>query len=316
MINLSKIVIALGGNALGKNPEEQLDLLESVAKIIVDLVKDGNQIVLTHGNGPQVGQILLAMDYSANGEAKTPSMPFPECGSMSQGYIGYQLQQCLQDELERQGIKKDCATLITQVLVDPSDSAFQNPTKPIGMFYSKEEAEAIEKEKGYTFVEDSGRGYRRVVPSPKPMDIIEKNVIRNLVNHDTLVIAVGGGGIPVIKTDKIELLEGVEAVIDKDRSAALLAREIDADVLLILTAVDKVSLRYNTPDQEDLDHLTVDEAKKYIDEGHFAKGSMLPKIEACISFVEGNSGKKAIIGSLEKANEAIHGGSGTVIENN
>ena len=316
MINLSKIVIALGGNALGKNPEEQLELLESVAKIIVDLVKDGNKIVLTHGNGPQVGQILLAMDYSANGEAKTPSMPFPECGSMSQGYIGYQLQQCLQDELERQGIKKDCATLITQVLVDPNDSAFQNPTKPIGMFYSKEEAEAIEKEKGYTFVEDSGRGYRRVVPSPKPIDIIEKNVIRNLVNHDTLVIAVGGGGIPVIKTDKIELLEGVEAVIDKDRSAALLAREIDADVLLILTAVDKVSLRYNTPDQEDLDHLTVDEAKKYIDEGHFAKGSMLPKIEACISFVEGNSGKKAIIGSLEKANEAIHGESGTVIENN
>ena len=316
MINLSKIVIALGGNALGKNPEEQLELLESVAKIIVDLVKDGNQIVLTHGNGPQVGQILLAMDYSANGEAKTPSMPFPECGSMSQGYIGYQLQQCLQDELERQGIKKDCATLITQVLVDPNDSAFQNPTKPIGMFYSKEEAEAIEKEKGYTFVEDSGRGYRRVVPSPKPIDIIEKNVIRNLVNYDTLVIAVGGGGIPVIKTDKIELLEGVEAVIDKDRSAALLAREIDADVLLILTAVDKVCLRYNTPDQEDLDHLTVDEAKKYIDEGHFAKGSMLPKIEACISFVEGNSGKKAIIGSLEKANEAIHGESGTVIENN
>ena len=315
VINLSKIVIALGGNALGKNPEEQLELLESVAKIIVDLVKDGNQIVLTHGNGPQVGQILLAMDYSANGEAKTPSMPFPECGSMSQGYIGYQLQQCLQDELERQGIKKDCATLITQVLVDPSDSAFQNPTKPIGMFYSKEEAEAIEKEKGYTFVEDSGRGYRRVVPSPKPMDIIEKNVIRNLVNHDTLVIAVGGGGIPVIKTDKIELLEGVEAVIDKDRSAALLAREIDADVLLILTAVDKVYLRYNTPDQEDLDYLTVDEAKKYIEEGHFAKGSMLPKIEACISFVEGNSGKMAIIGSLEKANEAIHGESGTVIEN-
>ncbi len=288
--------------------------MESVAKIIVDLVKDGNQIVLTHGNGPQVGQILLAMDYSANGEAKTPSMPFPECGSMSQGYIGYQLQQCLQDELERQGIKKDCATLITQVLVDPSDSAFQNPTKPIGMFYSKEEAEAIEKEKGYTFVEDSGRGYRRVVPSPKPMDIIEKNVIRNLVNHDTLVIAVGGGGIPVIKTDKIELLEGVEAVIDKDRSAALLAREIDADVLLILTAVDKVYLRYNTPDQEDLDYLTVDEAKKYIDENQFAKGSMLPKIEACISFVENSDNKKAIISSLDKASDAINGKNGTIIK--
>ena len=311
---MSKIVIALGGNALGKNPGEQLDLLEGVAKIIVDLVKEGNQIVLTHGNGPQVGQILLAMDYSANGEAHTPNMPFPECGSMSQGYIGYQLQQCLQDELERQKIKKDCATLITQVLVDPGDSAFNNPTKPIGMFYSKEEAEAIEKEKGYTFVEDSGRGYRRVVPSPKPVDILEKRVIRQLVDNDVLVIAVGGGGIPVVKTDKIELLEGVAAVIDKDRSAALLAREIDADMLLILTAVDKVFINYNTPEQRALDLLSVEEANDYINKGHFAKGSMLPKVEACMEFVKDNPGKKAIIGSLEKARDAINGMSGTIIK--
>lgn len=311
---MSKIVIALGGNALGKNPGEQLDLLEGVAKIIVDLVKEGNQIVLTHGNGPQVGQILLAMDYSANGEVHTPNMPFPECGSMSQGYIGYQLQQCLQDELERQKIKKDCATLITQVLVDPSDSAFDNPTKPIGMFYSKEEAEAIEKEKGYTFVEDSGRGYRRVVPSPKPVDILEKRVIRQLVDNDVLVIAVGGGGIPVVKTDKIELLEGVAAVIDKDRSAALLAREIDADMLLILTAVDKVFINYNTPEQKALDLLSVEEANDYINKGHFAKGSMLPKVEACMEFVKDNPGKKAIIGSLEKARDAINGMSGTIIK--
>ena len=311
---MSKIVIALGGNALGKNPGEQLDLLEGVAKIIVDLVKEGNQIVLTHGNGPQVGQILLAMDYSANGEAHTPNMPFPECGSMSQGYIGYQLQQCLQDELERQKIKKDCATLITQVLVDPSDSAFDNPTKPIGMFYSKEEALAIEKEKGYTFVEDSGRGYRRVVPSPKPVDILEKRVIRQLVDNDVLVIAVGGGGIPVVKTDKIELLEGVAAVIDKDRSAALLAREIDADMLLILTAVDKVFINYNTPEQRALDLLSVEEANDYIKKGHFAKGSMLPKVEACMEFVKDNPGKKAIIGSLEKARDAINGMSGTIIK--
>ena len=310
---MSKIVIALGGNALGNTPEEQIKLLESVAKIIVNLVKEGNKIVLTHGNGPQVGQILLAMDYSANGEVKTPSMPFPECGSMSQGYIGYQFQQCLQDELERQKIKKDCATLITQVLVDPKDSAFQNPTKPIGMFYSKEEAEAIKQEKGYEFVEDSGRGYRRVVPSPKPIDIIEKNVIRQLVDNDNIVIAVGGGGIPVIKTDRIELLEGVEAVIDKDRSAALLAREIDADVLLILTAVDKVYINYNTPNQTALNELTVEEANNYITSGHFAKGSMLPKVEACIECVKGTEGKKAIIGSLEKASEAINGTSGTVI---
>ena len=311
---MSKIVIALGGNALGKAPEEQLKLLEHVAKIIVGLVKDGNQIVLTHGNGPQVGQILLAMDYSANGEAKTPNMPFPECGSMSQGYIGYQLQQCLQDELERQKITKDCATLITQVLVDPNDSAFSNPTKPIGMFYSKEEADAIVKEKGYTFIEDAGRGYRRVVPSPKPIDIIEKRIIKQLVDNDNIVIAVGGGGIPVIKTDKIELLEGIPAVIDKDRSASLLAKLIDADILLILTAVDKVSINYNTENQIDLDNLTIEEAKKYIEEGQFAKGSMLPKIEACLEFVEGSPNKKAIIGSLEKAKEAINGESGTIIK--
>ena len=312
---MSKIVIALGGNALGKSPAEQLLLLESVAKIIVDFVKEGNEIVLTHGNGPQVGQIMLAMDYSSTGEAATPRMPFPECGSMSQGYIGYQLQQCIQDELERQHIVKDCATLITQVLVDPYDEAFDHPTKPIGMFYSREEALIQEKEKGFQFVEDSGRGYRRVVPSPKPMDIIEKNVIRTLVDAGTLVIAVGGGGIPVIKTDRIELLEGVEAVIDKDRSAALLAKEIHADILLILTAVDKVCLNYNQENEVSLDRLSVYEAKKYIEDGHFAKGSMLPKIEACLEFVEGTSGKKAIIGSLESAQDAINGNSGTVILN-
>ena len=309
---MSKIVIALGGNALGKEPKEQLDLLKGVAKIIVNLVKEGNSIVLTHGNGPQVGQILLAMDYSANGDAGTPSMPFAECGSMSQGYIGYHLQQCLQEELNKQGIKKDCATIVTQVLVDLNDKAFENPTKPIGMFYSKEEAEAIEKEKGYTFVEDSGRGYRRVVPSPKPIDIIEKRIISKLVDDDNLVIAVGGGGIPVVRGENG--LEGVAAVIDKDRSAALLAREINADMLLILTAVDKVFINYNTPEQMALDELTIEEANSYIESGHFAKGSMLPKVEACMEFVNGNAGKKAIIGSLEKASEAINGTSGTVIK--
>ena len=311
---MSKIVIALGGNALGKNPSEQLLLLSKVAKIIVNLVKDGNKIVLTHGNGPQVGQIALAMEYSSNSEVKTPSMPFPECGSMSQGYIGYQLQQSIQDELEKQGIVKNCATLITQVLVDPNDSAFQNPTKPIGMFYSKEEAIKIAKEKGYQFVEDSGRGYRRVVPSPMPIDIIEKNVIKQLVDNDNIVIAVGGGGIPVIKTDRIELLEGVEAVIDKDRSGALLAREIDADILLILTAVDKVYLNYNTENEIALDKLTVEEAESYIEDGHFAKGSMLPKVEACIDFVRDSDKRQAIISSLEKAGEAIKGNTGTVIK--
>jgi carbamate kinase len=308
---MSKIVIALGGNALGNTPEEQLNLLENVSKIIVDLVKEGNEIVLTHGNGPQVGQILLAMDYAANGEVKTPSMPFAECGSMSQGYIGYQLQQCLQNELRNQHIKKDCVTVVTQVLVDKEDKAFQNPTKPIGKFYSKEEADIIVAEKGYTFVEDAGRGYRRVVASPQPKDILEKKVIKLLVDNGNLVIAVGGGGIPVIKEN--EKVCGVAAVIDKDRSAALLAKEIDADMLLILTAVPKVCINFNTENEKELDKMTIAEAQKYMEEEQFAKGSMLPKVEACVEFVKSSPTKKAIIGSLEKAKDAISGKSGTVI---
>ena len=307
---MSKIVIALGGNALGNTPFEQLELLTNVSKIIVKLVSDGNEVVLTHGNGPQVGQIVLAMDYAANGDAKTPDMPFAECGSMSQGYIGYQMQQSIQNELKRVGLQKDCVSLITQVLVDENDNAFSNPTKPIGMFYTKEQALEIEKEKGYQFVEDSGRGFRRVVPSPIPKAIIEKNVISELLLKGNIVIAVGGGGIPVINTKKG--LKGIAAVIDKDRSAALLAKEIDADILLILTAVDKVCLNYNTDHVRELDSLTIDEAYKYIEENQFAKGSMLPKIEACIEFVKDNN-KMAIISSLEKASDAINNKNGTVI---
>ena len=310
---MSKIVIALGGNALGNSPEEQLSLLKDVAKIIVDLVKDGNKIVLTHGNGPQVGQILLAMDYASEGEVKTPIMPFPECGSMSQGYIGYQLQQSLQNELYRQGIYNNCVTLITQVLVDQNDSAFQNPTKPIGMFYSKKEADRISKEKGFQFVEDSGRGYRRVVPSPKPNDIIEKEAIKELIENNNIVICAGGGGIPVIR-DSSDQLKGVAAVIDKDRTASLLASLVDADILLILTAVDKVSIHYNTPSQVDLNSMTIEEARKYIKDGEFANGSMLPKVEACIEFAEKDDSKYAIIGSLEKAFAAVNGKNGTIIK--
>ena len=310
---MSKIVIALGGNALGNSPEEQLSLLKDVAKIIVDLVKDGNKIVLTHGNGPQVGQILLAMDYASEGEVKTPIMPFPECGSMSQGYIGYQLQQSLQNELYRQGIYNNCVTLITQVLVDQNDSAFQNPTKPIGMFYSKKEADRISKEKGFQFVEDSGRGYRRVVPSPKPIDIIEKEAIKELIENNNIVICAGGGGIPVIR-DSSDQLKGVAAVIDKDRTASLLASLVDADILLILTAVDKVSIHYNTPSQVDLNSMTIEEARKYIKDGEFANGSMLPKVEACIEFAEKDDSKYAIIGSLEKAFAAVNGKNGTIIK--
>ena len=310
---MSKIVIALGGNALGNSPEEQLSLLKDVAKIIVDLVKDGNKIVLTHGNGPQVGQILLAMDYASEGEVKTPIMPFPECGSMSQGYIGYQLQQSLQNELYRQGIYNNCVTLITQVLVDQNDSAFQNPTKRIGMFYSKEDADRISKEKGFQFVEDSGRGYRRVVPSPKPIDIIEKEAIKELIENNNIVICAGGGGIPVIR-DSSDQLKGVAAVIDKDRTASLLASLVDADILLILTAVDKVSIHYNTPSQVDLNSMTIEEARKYIKDGEFANGSMLPKVEACIEFAEKDDSKYAIIGSLEKAFAAVNGKNGTIIK--
>lgn len=306
---MKKIVIALGGNALGNNPIEQLELLKNVAKMVVNLVKNGDRVILTHGNGPQVGQIMLAMEYAANGTVKTPAMPFAECGSMSQGYIGYQLQQSIKNELMNQGIKKNCLTVVTQVLVDKRDKAFSNPTKPVGSFYTKARAKKIEKEKGYTFVSDAGRGYRRVVPSPKPIDIIEKNAIKRLSNND-LVIAVGGGGIPVIK--ERNRYKGVDAVIDKDRSAALLAWEIGADVLLILTAVDKVSLNYNTPNQVDLDRITVEEAKQYIKEGHFAKGSMLPKIEAAIDFVK-NSSKIAIITSLKNMNNALSGVNATVI---
>lgn len=306
-----KIVIALGGNALGNTPEEQMDRLESVAKIIVKLIKEGNEIVLTHGNGPQVGQISLAMEYAST-KVDTPIMPFAECGSMSQGYIGYQLQQALQDEMERQKVKKDCVTLITQVLVDASDSAFKNPTKPIGAFYSLEEAKKEEKEKGYTFMEDAGRGYRRVVASPKPIDIIEKRAISKLIDSGIVVIACGGGGIPVIKNDKHELLEGVDAVIDKDLSSALLAKLIDADKLLILTSIDKVYLNFGTDKQVGLSKITVDEAKKYIQNNEFAKGSMLPKIEACIAFTE-NTNKEAIISSLENASLALEDNIGTKI---
>lgn len=251
------------------------------------------------------------MEYSSKGEANTPFMPFPECGSMSQGYIGYGLQQCIQNELKKEGIVKSCVTLITQVLVDAKDSAFSNPTKPIGMFYSKEEALKQEQEKGYTFVEDAGRGYRRVVPSPMPIDIVEAEAIKNLIQQSSLVIAAGGGGIPVISDGNN--LKGVEAVIDKDRTASLLGKLIGADKLLILTAVDKVSIHYNTDFQIDLDELSVDDALTYIKKGEFAKGSMLPKVEACLDFVK-NSNRVAIISSLEKAEDAILGKTGTVIK--
>ena len=310
---MSKIVIALGGNALGKTPEEQLKLVQNTAKSIVEIVKEGHEVIIAHGNGPQVGMINLAMDFACENNAGTPNMPFAECGAMSQGYIGYHLQQSISEELRKNNINKDCVTLITQVEVDKNDKAFNNPTKPVGMFYSKEDALKIEKEKGYTFVEDAGRGYRRVVPSPKPINIIELNVIKHLIENNNIVIAVGGGGIPVIKTENGYV--GTDAVIDKDLSSAKLATQLNADILLILTAVDKVYINYNKENQESLDEITLEEAQKYIEEGQFAKGSMLPKVEACMNFVKSYPEGKAIITSLDNAREALLGKTGTVIKN-
>ena len=307
-----RLVIALGGNALGNNPEEQLQLVKETAKSVVELVQDGNDVIIGHGNGPQVGMINLAMDFSANGGAGTPSMPFPECGAMSQGYIGYHLQQAIQEELKKAGIDKECASIVTQVVVDEKDPAFEKPSKPVGMFYTKEEAEKIQAEKGFTFMEDAGRGYRRVVPSPKPQRIVELNVVNQLVGHGNVVITVGGGGIPVVET--ADGLKGVASVIDKDRSSAKLAMDLKADMLVILTAVDRVCINFNKPDQKSIAEMTLEDAREYIKEGHFAPGSMLPKVEACIDFVENNPAGVALITSLEKAKEALHGETGTIIK--
>ncbi|MBQ9178377.1 MAG: carbamate kinase [Prevotella sp.] len=307
-----RLVIALGGNALGNNPQEQLELVKNTASTIVDLVEDGYDVVIGHGNGPQVGMVNLAFEYSSTSGGNTPAMPFPECGAMTQGYIGYHLQQAVGRELARRGINKPCAAVVTQVVVDKNDSAFQKPTKPVGMFYGKEDAERIAKETGYTFVEDAGRGYRRVVPSPLPCKIVELPVVEQLVNLHNVVITVGGGGIPVIEKGAGDY-EGVAAVIDKDRASAKLALDLNADMLVILTAVEQVAINFNKPDQKNLEQMTLAEARQYISEGHFAPGSMLPKVESCISFVENTNGGRALITSLEKAKEALQGKTGTMI---
>ena len=300
---MSKIVIALGGNALGKTPQEQHDLIEKTVKHVVDLVEDGNQIVITHGNGPQVGMIYDSMQKE--------KMPFAESGAMSQGYIGYQLQQTLKDELNNRGIEKSVVTVVTQVEVDPKDNAFKNPTKPIGEFLTKEEATKRAKKEKAVYKEDSGRGYRKVVASPMPKKILELNTIEKLVNDGTIVIACGGGGVPVVMTKK-DGYEGIDAVIDKDRTSALLAKEINADELLILTAVDQVSLNFNKKNEEKLSKLSVSDARVAIRNEEFGEGSMLPKIEAACYFAS-KTGKKAIISSLEKARDAIDGKNGTLI---
>lgn len=307
-----KIVIALGGNALGNNPQEQLQLVKETAKPLVDLIEEGHQLVIAHGNGPQVGMINQAFD-AANHAVNTPEMPFAECGAMSQGYIGYHLQNAIRDELASRNIKKDVATIVTQVVVDQHDPAFKNPTKPIGSFYTLEEAQELEREKGYTMVEDAGRGYRRVIASPKPVDVVEKDVVKTLVDNGVVVITVGGGGIPVIQQEN--QLVGVDAVIDKDFASAKVAQLVDADYLFILTAVDRVMINYNQPNQKSLESISVEEARQYIKEGHFAPGSMLPKVEAAISFVENNNEKTSVIAALDKAKAALSNQSGTKIVN-
>ena len=302
-----KVVIALGGNALGNSPKEQKEIVKDTAKYIVPIIKAGYQVIITHGNGPQVGLINLAFEEGKKANNKVYEMPFSECGAMSQGYIGYHLQNALKNELDRQGIDKKVLTVVTQVEVDKDDTAFSNPTKPIGSFYSKEDAEKMP----YIMKEDAGRGYRRVIASPKPKKIIEETQIKTLIENGCIVISCGGGGIPVIKSG--DSYEGVDAVIDKDFASSKLADEIDSDYLLILTAIDSVCINYKKPDEKRLSNVTTEEMIKYNNEGHFYAGSMKPKVEASIEFAAKKSSRKAIITSIDKAYDALLGKAGTII---
>ena len=306
-----KIVIALGGNALGNNLPEQMVAVKTTAKAIVDLVEDGNEVVVVHGNGPQVGVINNAMGEFASEHKEDPT-PLSVCLAMSQAYSGYDIQNALREEfLNRGGKVPPVVTVVTQVRVDKDDPAFQNPTKPIGRFMTKEEAEAEAQKRGWNIKEDAGRGYRRVVASPKPKEIVELSAIKAMSDAGELVICCGGGGIPVVSEGKH--LAGAAAVIDKDFAAALLAESLEADMLIILTAVEKVAIRYGKPDQEWLTDLSVEEAQKYADQGEFAPGSMLPKVQAAIQFASAKKGNEAMITLLEKAREALQGKTGTKI---
>lgn len=309
----SKIVIALGGNALqsGNGPataEAQLEVVRKTCEHVAQISDMGYELAIVHGNGPQVGRILLA---SETAREVTPAMPFDVCGAMSQGYIGYHLQQGLKHALNLRNRDIPVVTVATQVIVEENDPAFDDPTKPIGPFYTESEARAIVKEKGYIMKEDSGRGWRRVVASPVPRRIVEIDAVRHLWDS-SIVITCGGGGIPVVEKPD-GTIEGTEAVIDKDFAAELLAEQVDADVLMILTEVERVSLNFNTPEQRDLSALNLADAARYCEEGHFAAGSMLPKVQAAMKFVRANPSKHAVITSLDKAIEALNGESGTVI---
>lgn len=305
------LVLALGGNALGNSPQEQLELVKHTARSIVDLVADGANVIVSHGNGPQVGMITNAFGEAGKVNPKTPDMPFPEAGAMSQGYIGYQLSQAIQNELWRRGIDRECACVVTQTVVDAKDPAFKNPTKPVGTFLTEEEAKAKAKETGYTYKEDAGRGWRQVVASPKPIKVAEFHAIKDLIDQGYVIVSTGGGGVPVIETENG--WQGIPAVIDKDRSSARLAIDFEADMLVILTAVEKVCINFNTPEQRSLDRITASRAKALIKEGQFAPGSMLPKIEACLEYVTEFPKGEALITSLESALGAIRGETGTVL---
>lgn len=308
-----KIVIALGGNALqsGKGEptaEAQLAVVRKTCEHIAEISGSGYEIAVVHGNGPQVGRIVMAPEAAKD---VTPPMPFDVCGAMSQGYIGYHIQQCLKYALNKTNRNIPVVTVATQMIVEANDPAFKNPTKPIGPFYSEAEAKQLEKEKGYIMREDSGRGYRRVVASPLPRKIVEIDAVKELWDH-AIVITCGGGGIPVIEKPN-GTLEGTAAVIDKDFAAELLAEQVDADILMILTEVEKVALNFNKPNQQELDHISLAEAAEYVEEGHFPPGSMLPKVEAAMKFVRAFPQKRAIITSLDKAVEALEGKTGTVL---
>ena len=305
-----KVVIALGGNALGKDIEEQKEAVANTAKVIVDLAQQGLDIIVTHGNGPQVGMIQNAMDNLIVMQQNYKQVPLPTSVAMSQGYIGIDLQNAIKYELFSRGIDGKVSTILSQVEVDPEDPAFDNPTKPIGRFMTKEEAEENEAN-GIRCMEDAGRGYRIVVASPMPKRIRELETIKTLVGAGHIVITCGGGGIPVVS--KEGKLVGVNAVIDKDNASSLLAAELGADFLVILTAVEKVAINWGKENQEWLSDLTVDQAKEYIAQEQFAKGSMLPKVEAAVRFAESGEGRRALITLLDKAAEGIAGKTGTVI---
>lgn len=305
------VVIALGGNALGNTPQEQLELVKNTAKHIVDMVEEGTNVVVSHGNGPQVGMINNAFAYASQHDGKTPEMPFPEAGAMSQAYIGYQLSQAILNDMKARGINRSSACVVTQTVVDPADPAFENPTKPVGAFLTEEEAKAKAAETGLTFKEDAGRGWRQVVASPKPLRIVEFDAVKDLVDAGYIVVSTGGGGVPVFETENG--YEGVAAVIDKDRSSSKLAADFGADMLVILTAVEKVCVNFGKPDQKEISSMTVAEAREFIEQGQFAPGSMLPKVEACIEFVQAHPEGKALITSLECAAAGLEGKTGTII---